>query len=70
MTSKLYWKELTEDGLLKEPKPVGPYYSPETLNQYQGFETKEEAIKHLESLTETYKYEIPSDLVLVKVYFR
>ena len=69
MTKKrLYWKKLTKDGLLKEPKDFGPYYSAEALNQYNGFETETEAIKQLEEMKETYKYDIPAELVLVWIY--
>ena len=44
---KYYWKELTSDGLLKEPKEAGPYYSTTNLNGYGGFDTEEEAVERL-----------------------
>lgn len=62
-----YWKEISDDGLLKEPKEQGPYYSTERLNGWGGFETKEAAIEKLESWHKYYKYGV-SNMILVEVY--
>jgi len=40
-----YWKELSTDGLLKEPKEVGnPHEHSVDVNNYGGFDTPEEAL--------------------------
>jgi hypothetical protein len=43
--SRFYWKELSEDGLLKEPRKSGPYYDEYEMNNYRGFDSREEAFK-------------------------
>lgn len=43
--STFYWRELSEDGLLKDIKPVGPYYNESNLNCYGGFDSREQALK-------------------------
>ena len=68
MELKYKWKELTGDGLMKEPEDVGPYYSKESLNGWWGFDTEEEAIKELERMKEAHKYSFNGDYVLVKIY--
>lgn len=70
INSKLYWKELTSDGLLKEPKDLGPYYSTDSINQYDGFDTEDEAIKRLNKMVEIHKWDIPPKLILIRVYSR
>jgi len=62
------WKELTEDGLLKEPKDVGPYYSRETLNGYGGFETEDSAVEEYERFKKAHGWSCSSELILVKIY--
>ena len=47
------WKELSSDGLLKEPKDIGPYYNTDNVNPYSGgYESREEAIEALISYCE------------------
>lgn len=65
MYKRFYWKELSEDGLLKEPKGCGPYYS---LNNYNGFDTEEEAVRHFKKIRKIYKYEAPYSLILIIEY--
>ena len=62
------WKELTEDGLLKEPKELG--YGGESLNYWTGFDNEEDAQANLLKLAGVphYSDDIPRDLVLVTVY--
>lgn len=69
--AKYYWKELTSDGLLKEPGEAGPYYERVSLNGSgwePGFETEETAIAHLVKMKSEYEYQFTADYVLVKVY--
>jgi len=35
------WKELTQDGLLKDPEDCGPYYDPDNVNGWSGGYTSE-----------------------------
>lgn len=66
---KYYWKELTSDGLLKEPREVGPYYSQESLNAAGwGFDTEEEAVERLTYVKSIHQWDFSGDYVLVKVY--
>lgn len=45
---KYYWKELSSDGLLKDPPKIGPYYDEAELNNYvHGYDTPEEAEQDL-----------------------
>ena len=62
LKSKFRWKELSEDGLLKDPKEYGPYYSRSGLNSY-GYDSKEEALEDLLNNKEGYKYD---ELVLIE----
>ena len=70
MIQKTYrWKEISEDGLLKDPRDLGLSYSSDNLNAYgNSFDSKEEAYKKLEEMTRMYEYEIPSDLTLITLY--
>lgn len=69
MAFKYYWKELSGDGLLKEPKGAGPYYSKEYLNKIGGFENKDEAIQAYEEFYKLHgKYYVDRELVLIEVY--
>jgi hypothetical protein len=48
LTKKYYWRDLTSDGLLREPDETGPYYSRESLNNCGcGFDTEEQAFAAL-----------------------
>lgn len=50
MEKRYFWKDLSSDGLLKEPDPIGPYYDQISLNGVlgDGFETEEEALERLQ----------------------
>ena len=65
MEKRCYWKELSEEGLLREPIPM---YFNTYLNQYGGFESEEEAICALDSFNKIYEYNEYRDLVLIWVY--
>ena len=63
------WKELTSDGLLREPEQVGPHYDRESVNGYSGsFDTKEEALEHWKYLKKSDSWGVPSSLVLIEEY--
>lgn len=50
-----YWKEVSNDGLLKDPSNQGPYWESENINGYSsGFETKEDAIEAMLSFHKRY----------------
>lgn len=68
LEKRYYWKELTEDGLLKEPNGLGPYYSTVSLNDFDGFESEEEAVEHYESIISSFKFRVPYKLVLIIEY--
>ena len=68
MSFKYYWKELSKDGLLKDPDPVGPYYSQYSLGIY-GFNSREEAVARYEEFFRIHgPYEVDRSLVLIEVY--
>lgn len=70
MKIRYVWKEISEDGLVKEPKSVGPYYSQENLNGWEGgFDSKEEAIAALRDFVKRYKYDTPRSLILIEEYY-
>jgi len=65
---KYYWKELTSDGLLKEPKEFGAYYNTESLNSWGGHDSEEAAIEKLIEINKRHEYEVPSSLTLITAY--
>lgn len=67
LKAKFCWKELDNNGSLKEPT-VGPSY--EYLNICYGFDTEYDAIERLNKMIERYGSDIPYQLVLVKIYSR
>lgn len=68
MNKKLVWKVLSDDGLLKEPKPCGAYYSESDINPYGGFDSEEEAVDKLAAMKEIYSWDMDSEYVLITVY--
>jgi hypothetical protein len=70
-TTTFKWKTLSSDGLLKEPKNIGPYYSETSINQYDGFNTRDEAIDYLNKLAESDPWALNDSFVLIEEhYFR
>lgn len=64
-----YWKEITEDGLVKEPKKCGRYYNEDYVNNYgSGYESKEDAIKDLITFRKKHGWSAPGSLFLVEEY--
>ncbi len=69
MNFRYFWKELSEDGLLKEPKDVGHHYDNIPMNSYDyGFKTEQEAVDHFTQLNKEHEWSCPRELVLIKVY--
>lgn len=68
MKKKLYWKELTDDGLLKDPAELGPYYSKESISSWDGFDSEDEAVKKLAEMKEAYKFDVRGNYILVTIY--
>lgn len=63
------WKELTQEGLLKEPEDYGAYYRIENVNGWDvGYDSEEEAEQALIEFTDKYPYhQYYNGLVLVKI---
>jgi len=68
MKKRYEWRELTEDGLLREPKECGPSYERSSVNNYGGFQTEEEAFKAFEQFKKVHQWVVPRELVLVTFY--
>jgi hypothetical protein len=68
MSYKYFWKNLTSDGLLKEPEDVGYSYNKIPINGYSGgFDTEEQAIDYFITLAIEHRSCI-NQLVLIKTY--
>ena len=67
---RYYWKELSNDGLLKEPAELGPHYDRVPINGYDGgYVSEEEAVQALVEFGDLlYEWSVPSELVLIPVY--
>jgi hypothetical protein len=46
MKKRFYWRDL-DDGLLKEPQKIGPYYDIQELNPWDGFDSERQALAAL-----------------------
>ena len=69
MEKRFYWKELTSDGLMKEPEEEGPHYDLDSLNDYgSGYESEAEAITDYEKFKKKHTFRAPSSLVLITEY--
>lgn len=68
MDTWLEWRELTEDGLLKEPKEQGPYYDRDSLKN--GYATEKEAVEDWEEFTKRHPFGTPREMVLLRFYRR
>ncbi|MDD5149786.1 MAG: hypothetical protein PHC28_04810 [Flavobacterium sp.] len=66
---KYVWKELSSDGLLKNPPAHGPYYNRDDRLQDMSFDTEEEAISLLEDYIKVndlnYYF---ADMILITIY--
>jgi hypothetical protein len=68
LVKKFTWKELSGDGLLKEPETIGTYYDEIRLNGYEWFDTKEEAEAALLEFINLDPWFSGDDYVLVEIY--
>ena len=67
MIKRYVWKELSEDGLLKEPRPKYENGCEVDLNGYRGvFETEREALNAFETFF--YDYPCQGNFVLITLY--
>lgn len=65
---KYVWKELSSDGLLKDPEECGPYYDRDNINGYDyGFDSEQEAEQSYLEFKTKHEYGVSSSLVLVKL---
>jgi hypothetical protein len=66
LVKKFCWKVLTEDGLLKDHRPVGPYYDKTTFTDE--FDTEEEAVSQLMCWKKKNEYGMERGMVLITTY--
>jgi hypothetical protein len=66
MEVRYEWREITDDGLLKHPDIIGPYYDETELNYDGGYESEEYAIEDLKRYQKASGWTV--ELVLVKTY--
>jgi hypothetical protein len=68
MKIRYQWRRLTDEGLLVEPSDVFVNYCEESVNGWDGFDTKEEAVDRVDYLRSVAKWAVPSKLVLIEQY--
>ena len=64
---KYYWKEISSDGLVKNPEPIGPYYSETILDEY-GYDSKEDALKDFKRYCNAQEYFYNNSFFLFEEY--
>lgn len=60
------WKVLTEDGLLKDHEPFGPWYEREYFNDY--YESEEAAVAAYAEFKKNEGGRVESRMVLITIY--
>jgi hypothetical protein len=68
MKTRYQWRYLTDEGLLIEPKGVPVNYCDESVNGWDGFDTKEDAVARVDYLRSVAPWGVPSKLVLIEQY--
>ena len=68
MKKRYEWRELSEDGILREPKECGPHYDRESVNTYGGFDSEDSACAAYDAFKKAHKYGVANELVLVTFY--
>lgn len=64
---KVYmWRYISNDGLLKEHPPVGPYYDDDSL--MSEYSSEEDAVKDLIRFQQAHEYAVEREMVLLTVY--
>lgn len=67
ISKRLYWKELGDNGTIKEPLTIGSFYNQVEVNIEGGFYHEADAVDRLNRLVE--KYELsPNNLILITKY--
>lgn len=61
------WMEISTDGLLKYPAKMGPYYDEVDVNNFGGFDSEQDAVKHMINLKEAGNF-LCGRFILVKSY--
>lgn len=67
-TKKYLWKELTKDGLLKEPEVKTPHNFTVNLNNLGGYRSEEESVKAMSEFQKAFSNYLCAEYVLVTVY--
>lgn len=70
-TKKIYyWRELTDDGLVKTIDPEGPYYNEVDINGYVGhYESEEDAVEGLLAFHKKFEYSLSGcNIILITEY--
>lgn len=67
---RYYWRELTDDGLVKDIDPIGPHYDLEYINTYSGYyESEEDAVEGLLAFKKKFEYSLSGyNLILITEY--
>jgi hypothetical protein len=68
MKKRYEWRVLTDDGLLKKPALLGPYYEQFNVNGYDGFESEDLAIAAYDRFKASHGYSVELEMVLVCFY--
>ena len=65
-----YWRELTDDGLVKSVDPCGPYYSQEYVNgSLDYYESEEDAVEGLLAFHKKFEYRLSGcNIILITEY--
>ena len=71
-TEKIYyWRELTDDGLVKTIDPEGPYYHEVDINGYVGHYTSEEdAVEGMLAFKKKFEYRLASGGTILITEYR
>lgn len=65
LEKRFCWKVLSEDGLLKDHRPIGPYYSQMTFGE--DFDTEQDAVEALSRWKKANEY-MENEMVLITTY--
>lgn len=71
MNKRYQWFEISEDGLLRLPKDVGPYWDSDNINgKYDAYKTEEAALAGADAFIKRQTYVPYARLVLMAVFTR
>lgn len=66
LEKRFCWKVLSEDGLLKDHRPIGPYYSQTTFDE--DFDTEQAAVGALIRWKKANEYGMENEMILITTY--